>query len=364
MNFNNRFGVNNGQSQQNQRSSNSGLNFEFPSINLDLNSITEALNPRNFNIVSNLEDLMSSTKCGNRIKDTSCQSCGLKFSLLKRKRTCFDCNMDFCNQCLNKDVGYDRKNHCKRCVVFSRQPLDRNGLNSLRSRDLKWFLASKRVPSQMCNEKGELIDLILLTFSPQTNPSNSGEYNRRFDNYVNTERNEGTGSERPTVSPNHSPNNESISATNVSNDTINSQSNEVNVTNDSQTEVNIKVDSKDNSKIYFNVDDIKNVEQLKELSVKQLKLILTRNFIDYKGCVEKEELLSKAERLWNDRHENKQNIEEIADQNLCKICMESAIDCVLLECGHMISCTNCGKRLSECPICRQYVVRAVHIFKS
>lgn len=62
------------------------------------------------------------------------------------------------------------------------------------------------------------------------------------------------------------------------------------------------------SQIYFNIDDIENIEQLRTLTVKQLKLILTRNFIDYKGCLEREELLARAERLWNDRQENKQSI--------------------------------------------------------
>ncbi len=78
-------------------------------------------------------------------------------------------------------------------------------------------------------------------------------------------------------------------------------------------------------------------------------------------------------------------MDEISDINLCKICMESTTDCVLLECGHMVTCTNCGKRLNECksksyliqfylliiylfiilgPICRQYVIRVVHIFKA
>lgn len=38
----------------------------------------------------------------------------------------------------------------------------------------------------------------------------------------------------------------------------------------------------------------------------------------------------------------------VLDENTCKICMENAIDCVLLECGHMLTCTDCGKILSEC----------------
>lgn len=52
------------------------------------------------------------------------------------------------------------------------------------------------------------------------------------------------------------------------------------------------------------------------------------------------------------------------EENMCKICMDSPIDCVLLECGHMVTCSKCGKRMNECPICRQYVVRAVHVFRS
>lgn len=52
------------------------------------------------------------------------------------------------------------------------------------------------------------------------------------------------------------------------------------------------------------------------------------------------------------------------EEHLCRICMDSPIDCVLLECGHMVTCTKCGKRMSECPICRQYVIRAVHVFRS
>ena len=61
--------------------------------------------------------------------------------------------------------------------------------------------------------------------------------------------------------------------------------------------------------------------------------------------------------------ENKKNSDNY-DTDLCKICMDAPITCVLLECGHMVTCTKCGKRLAECPICRQYVVGAVHIFKA
>jgi len=49
----------------------------------------------------------------------------------------------------------------------------------------------------------------------------------------------------------------------------------------------------------------------------------------------------------------KANVDE---NDLCKICMETLIDCVLLDCGHMVSCTKCGKRLAECPICENLFI--------
>ena len=48
---------------------------------------------------------------------------------------------------------------------------------------------------------------------------------------------------------------------------------------------------------------------------------------------------------------------------LCKICMDAPVDCVLLECGHMLTCVKCGRQLAECPVCRQYVTRVVHAFR-
>lgn len=125
------------------------------------------------------------------------------------------------------------------------------------------------------------------------------------------------------------------------------------------------------------LDDIKSEEEIDGLTVRQMKEVLVNNFVDYKGCVEKSELHLRVTRLWKEHQVNKQKTQEIinasdsapgnvasSEDELCKICMDAAINCVLLECGHMVTCTQCGRRLAECPICRQNVVRAVHIFRS
>jgi len=112
------------------------------------------------------------------------------------------------------------------------------------------------------------------------------------------------------------------------------------------------------------LSEIQSVEDFKDLSAKQVKEILAMNRVNFKGCVEKEELLKIVERLWRQEQRNKEGLDQMQDDSLCKICMDAAIDCVMLECGHMCTCTNCGKQMAECPICRQYVVRVVRIFKS
>jgi len=112
------------------------------------------------------------------------------------------------------------------------------------------------------------------------------------------------------------------------------------------------------------LSEIESLDDLNELSTKQVKELLAMNRVNFKGCVEKDELLKIVERLWKQEQRNKSNIDNMDDESLCKICMDSPIDCVMLECGHMCTCTNCGKQMAECPICRQYVVRVVKTFKA
>jgi hypothetical protein len=52
------------------------------------------------------------------------------------------------------------------------------------------------------------------------------------------------------------------------------------------------------------------------------------------------------------------------ENEMCKVCMDHIIDCVFLECGHLVTCVDCGRQLRECPLCRQNIVRIVRVFKS
>lgn len=48
------------------------------------------------------------------------------------------------------------------------------------------------------------------------------------------------------------------------------------------------------------LSDINESADLESLSVKQLKDLLSVNRVDFKGCVERFELLDRACRLWNE----------------------------------------------------------------
>jgi len=39
-------------------------------------------------------------------------------------------------------------------------------------------------------------------------------------------------------------------------------------------------------------------------------------------------------------------------EDVCVLCCEKQMDCVLTPCGHQICCSGCGSNLSKCPICK------------
>ncbi|RWS14886.1 E3 ubiquitin-protein ligase RNF34-like protein [Dinothrombium tinctorium] len=335
---------------QNSRFPQFALNFDFPQFNipnLNVPNLSETL-------VSAPQNIARFMSFNSNRNSSNCENCGERFNILvRRKKTCADCRMDFCCDCIARDVrrGEAPRNRCRRCRIFSMRPLDRNALMSLRVRDLKWFLDSRGVSSQFCNEKSELVDLIL-------QQSNDGFHQRTFLNPSSSQSNDDCDNDSNWVFVNR----DDIGET--SSDVLCSSRRATQRVEEVIEPPNSDIDVNEETKL-FNINDLKSEEEIYNLSVRQLKLLLTRNFVDYKGCCEKEELAKKVVRLWRDTQKSEvKDPDTIDDINLCKICMEREINCVLLECGHMVACSDCGKRLSECPICRQYVVRIIRTFKS
>ena len=54
------------------------------------------------------------------------------------------------------------------------------------------------------------------------------------------------------------------------------------------------------------------------------------NRVNFKGCVEKEELLKILQRLWKQEQRHKENIETMDDDSLCRICMDAPVLNILI----------------------------------
>ena len=57
------------------------------------------------------------------------------------------------------------------------------------------------------------------------------------------------------------------------------------------------------------MEDVSTIDEIDSLTVLELKQILTANFIDYKGCVEKKELIDKVKMLYESREKNKERLQ-------------------------------------------------------
>ncbi|NXT41737.1 RFFL ligase, partial [Pelecanoides urinatrix] len=302
--------------------------------------------------------------------EQSCKACGVHFDSSSRKHICLDCKKNFCTSCSNQPEGGPLL--CHLCQRFRATAFQREELIKMKVKDLRDYLALREISTELCREKEDLVFLILgqqpvITQEGQirTNPFNTSASGQQ--DFV-------------ILPPTSTASSTSHDASPVSADPISSS-----LAQEHQQLIYIVVlgvegknhsifipfqstDSEDNlvQGRKASLSDLTSIGDINALSVRQLKEILARNFVNYKGCCEKWELLERVTRLYKEKdlqHLGGAGLPGTED-NLCKICMDAPIDCVLLECGHMVTCTKCGKRMSECPICRQYVIRAVHVFKS
>ncbi|GLG96323.1 E3 ubiquitin-protein ligase rififylin [Gryllus bimaculatus] len=86
------------------------------------------------------------------------------------------------------------------------------------------------------------------------------------------------------------------------------------------------------------LNTIKTLEELQSMPVKQIKDLLMRNRVDFRGCCERTELVERVTRLWIENREQKKALERLGSSEMCKICMDAPIECAMLECGHMATC--------------------------
>lgn len=299
----------------------------------------------------------------------SCKACGLCFGTQTKKQVCVDCKKNYCSGCSAQLES--RPLLCHTCQHFYGNLLVRAELMKLKVRELREYLHLHGISTHLCREKEELVELVLCqqaslcdTVADTPTADNLGETTIQHDLNCHITSDAPDLSTPSLISEDDSAPPESPTPpTHVTNLEPDFQERD----QPEEAAVTIRRAS---------LSDLSCLDDIELLSVRQLKEILARNFVNFTGCCEKWELMERVRRLYQEqqrlRAENAvddpgfaaEGVIPNSEEHLCKICMDSPIDCVLLECGHMVTCTKCGKRMNECPVCRQYVVRAVHVFRS
>jgi len=70
----------------------------------------------------------------------------------------------------------------------------------------------------------------------------------------------------------------------------------------------------------------------------------------------------ETQTLTNETQILKDQLQQLQEQKLCKICMDAEINTVFLPCGHMVACLTCTKDIKQCPVCRQEISQTVRTF--
>uniref|UniRef100_A0A8C6KC23 RING-type domain-containing protein n=1 Tax=Nothobranchius furzeri TaxID=105023 RepID=A0A8C6KC23_NOTFU len=268
----------------------------------------------------------------NSPPEHTCKACGGAFDTPAKKHMCVDCKKNYCCRCsAQREL---RPRLCHTCQRFYGNLLQRAELMKLKVKELRDYLHLHEVSTHLCREKEELVELVL---SQQASPSSSFT------------------PDTPIIDP-------ATATSNLPDDLLTSNPPMPRIS-DPPTDVPIPASSTPEPEALLPESEtpppeptLQDEDQVTPEQVSEQKLRCLR-FIRW-DCVSR--FCPPADCSESGHGSAPPGLEE----NLCKICMDSPIDCVLLECGHMVTCTKCGKRMSECPICRQYVIRAVHVFRS
>jgi len=322
-----------------------------------------------------------------------CTYCNAQFSIIKWKTKCQLCMKNHCSECMINRM-------CIPCNTVQSTNYRRDLLMKLKVKELKFYLKNRNYPTDTFKEKREFVRKIQAlegihepdtgeytsAYTTQGHPQEStgGNYGQQPENFNASDVHATTSQNSET----HAGYMDMSADTNVFNLPTYSQTQHAFPTayafqsSEEGTSTaasgfdpqNTETSAKTKNTSVVKLSEIKSEEDLKQLSIRQLKCLLKDNLVDCKGILEKNELYDKVLNLFKDNWQNQETIDESqvhssssaaqSGEHFCKICWDNPVDCVFLDCAHMVACTECSKQLKECPICRQHIVRTVRVFKS
>ncbi|KAK7478278.1 hypothetical protein BaRGS_00030536, partial [Batillaria attramentaria] len=286
-------------------------------------------------------------------KVQSCETCDNNFSLFKRRKICKDCRRVFCSTCLPKPPSNLAQNgrQCQKCTILTSGKFTRAQLQAWRVKDMRCFLDTRNIPTSTCKEKHDLIDLLLMHFCLESTSAlnEQQEHDRLVGELADRMRNSSfymspsLPHQVPDPDDNTPPSSPGFLMAPPEQTTDSTRQAEILVGVVGGDEDDDMVDEMSNLQSILTghlrdrqqremreamerlqeelgqeepesrpgiqratIDDVQSQEDVENLTVRQLKEILVNNFVDYKGCVEKHELVDRVKRLWVETQANKE----------------------------------------------------------
>ena len=59
---------------------------------------------------------------------------------------------------------------------------------------------------------------------------------------------------------------------------------------------------------------------------------------------------------------SREELKQLLDSRKCKVCHEEDACVVLVPCGHLAACKNCGDSVNRCPICRSFIKERIRSY--
>ncbi|XP_011803903.1 PREDICTED: E3 ubiquitin-protein ligase RNF34 isoform X1 [Colobus angolensis palliatus] len=251
-----------------------------------------------------------------------CKACGLSFSVFRKKHVCCDCKKDFCSVC---SVLQENLRRCSTCHLLQETAFQRPQLMRLKVKDLRQYLILRNIPIDTCREKEDLVDLVLChhglgseddmdTSSLNSSRSQTSSFFTRsfFSNYTapsatmssfQGELMDGDQTSRSGVPAQVQ---SEITSANMEDDDDDDEEEDE---DDDDDEENVEDRNPGLSKerARASLSDLSSLDDVEGMSVRQLKEILARNFVNYSGCCEKWELVEKVNRLYKENEENQKS---------------------------------------------------------
>ncbi|KAK5613797.1 hypothetical protein CRENBAI_015980 [Crenichthys baileyi] len=243
----------------------------------------------------------------SRTPSLVCKACGQVFSVFRRKYICCDCKKSFCSLC---SVVQENLRICATCHLLKATAFHRPRLMRLRVRDLRQYLMLRNISTDTCREKEDLVDLVLCHRGMEEEDEEEDDEEEVED--PNTASLLSHTHRTPT--PSSADPASELSAASQEESHSWSESPDASQDSDDITPVSLlNLDSSEQTPqmspqtqhgARASLSDISSVRDIKGLSVRQLKEILARNFVNYSGCCEKWELVERVSRLYREKEKN------------------------------------------------------------